>query len=153
MAVFRFRAAAALEWRRRQEDAAAAVLAQAESMFRAATSALEAAKTSRVEAQRDAACAERQGIDAATLLWHRNWISYWSVAIGHRALDVTRAAAAVDDARRVWHDARRKRMALERLRDRALAGHRQAEARLEQKVLDEVARLRYLAAAEEDASA
>jgi flagellar export protein FliJ len=75
------------------------------------------------------------------------------VAIGQRALDVTRAAAAVHDARRVWHEARRRRLALERLRDRAYQRHRQAEARLEQKVLDEVARLRYLASVDQNDSA
>jgi flagellar export protein FliJ len=153
MAGFRFRAAAALEWRRRQEDAAAAVLAQAESAFRDATHALESAKASRAEAQQGAACADRRGIDAATHQWHRNWISYWTAAIARRALDATRAAAAVNDARRVWHEARRKRLALERLRDRAYQRHRQAEARLEQKALDEIARLRFLAAVEDSDSA
>jgi flagellar export protein FliJ len=153
MARFRFRAAAALDWRRRQEDAAAAQLARAESAFRAATDALEAARASRAEAQQASACAERQGIDAASLEWHRNWISYWSATIARRALDTTRAAAVASDARRVWHEARRKRLALERLRDRALQRHRQAEARLEQIVLDEIGRLRHLAAAAEtDAS-
>ena len=68
--------------------------------------ALEGARASRTEAQQVSACAERQGIDAASLQWHRNWISYWSATIARRALDTTRAAAVARSPSRSASSAR-----------------------------------------------
>jgi flagellar export protein FliJ len=145
MATFKFRAAAALDWRRRQEDAAAVHLAAAEAALRAATADREAAEQVRAGARRQADAGHRQGTDGATLAWHRNWIVYCGTVVAARMSTVECRIAELTDAKRRWYEARQRRLALERLRDRALQRFRQEQDRLEMKMLDEVARLRYLA--------
>lgn len=147
MAVFRFRAAAALAWRLRLEEAAAAHLARAEAALRAAIDDRDAASAALAAARTVAADRTRDGIDGATLGWHRNWIVSRAAAMTAREADVAARTADVTAARAAWHDARRRRLALERVRDRALRRFRQEQDRIEMKMLDEMARLRFLAAA------
>jgi flagellar export protein FliJ len=148
MAAFKFRAAAALDWRRRQEDAAAGRLSESEAHLRGATEARDDAERARGEAGRAAEEGARRGIDGTTLGWHRNWIASCIAVVAARTRDVERRTAETVDARRAWYEARRRRLALERLRERALARFEQEQDRLEMKMLDEVARLRFLARAE-----
>jgi len=144
MRPFRFRAVAALDVRRREEDAAAAVLAHKEANYRAIEADCEA-----VERQRRAALAEQlaqssRGIDMATLFWHRNWIVRLQAMVSGLRLEQRAAAEAVNAAKQAWQLARRRRLALERLRDRALARYRAEEQREELKAIDELARVRFM---------
>ena len=144
MAPFRFRAAAALDLRRKQEDDAATELARVEARFREAISVCEAAETQRARAQADQAAQASRGIDIATLFWHRNWITRLQATVDDLRTDVRTKGVAVDEGRRRWQLARRRRMALDRLRERALSRYRATEQREELKMIDELARLRFV---------
>jgi flagellar export protein FliJ len=144
MAVFRFRAAAALDLRRRQEDAAAAVLGEAEARFHEVSSAFAAAEAARGRALADQAAQASRGIDIATLFWHRNWIIRLQATVDDVRVQLRARAATVDEARRAWQMARRRRLVLERLRDRALRRFRADEQRVELKEMDELARIRFV---------
>jgi flagellar export protein FliJ len=144
MAEFRFRAQAALDLRQQQEDAAASRLAQAESAFRR-TAEQQAAKRS----EREAAMAqqlgdERSGIAAALLEWHWNWINGLSAAIDRLGRDLEVRRQAVAAAEQAWREARRKRLVLERMRDRQRRRHEQDERRKETRDVDELARIRFI---------
>jgi flagellar export protein FliJ len=149
MAAFRFRAAAALDLRRQQETAAATALARVEAEFRAAGLRRDAAEAERRGAQERALDGQRTGIDGNSLLWHRNWIARLSDTVALRARELDTWASAVREAEQVWREARRRRLALERMRDRAWRRHLQAEQRQELKAIDELARLRFVLAGEE----
>ncbi|MEZ5316918.1 MAG: flagellar export protein FliJ [Vicinamibacterales bacterium] len=147
MARFRFRAAAALELRQQQEQAAAATLAQEEGRLREIAHARDEVDRTRADARRAAVTQARAGTDAAAIEWHRNWILGLGVTIVRLTEDLERQAAVVGHAEQAWREARRRRLALEKMRDRALRRFQQAEARIEMKDMDELARLRFLAAA------
>lgn len=144
MAPFRFRAAAALDLRRQQEDAAAAVLGQAEARFHELSGAFSASEAARAQAQADQAAQAREGIDAATLFWHRNWIIRLKATVDDCAAQVRAQSVTVNDCRRKWQQARRRRLVLERLRDRNLMRHRAHEQQVELKEMDELARIRFV---------
>ena len=146
MAEFRFRAAAALELRRRQETDAATALARAEGALRLAEARVAEAENDRRTAQEQQTIAERRGSDIATLAWHQNWIVRQTAAVDARRQDVQAREADVRDAEKVWREARRKHLALERMRERAWRRHQQQELREEMKVIDELARLRFVMA-------
>ena len=153
MAIFRFRAAAALDARRRQEDDALAECARKDGLKRAAE-----ARCAEIDAQwRDAARAlvesQEQGQDSSTQSWYRNWIDGLSATARVAAVNAAEAGQAVEAARRVWQEARKKRLVLERLRDRAWQRFRHEEALREQRVIDELARVRFTTRALNEGSA
>ncbi len=143
MAVFRFRAAAALEARRRQEDDAQAEYARKNGLKHAADQ-----RCIEIESRREAAGqalieSQAQGQDGGTQTWHRNWISGLAATAQVAARDAAQAERAAEAARRVWQEARKKRLVLERLRDRAWRRFRHEETLREQRVIDELARVRF----------
>ncbi len=144
MAAFRFRAAAALELRHQQERAAATAVAQAEADSRAAHQLRDAAAAARTAAQQSLEREQRRGTDIDTLLWHRNWITALTATVAQRAADAERLDAITRLAEEVWREARRKRLALERLRERAWERHQDLEAGHERKAIDELARIRFV---------
>jgi flagellar export protein FliJ len=144
MTPFRFRAAAALDLRRREEDAAAAVLGHAEARFQELSSATAAAETVRGQAQADQLIQSRRGIDIATMFWHRNWIIRLQATVDQLRTEVRAQSRVVDEARRAWQLARQRRLVLDRLRERALARYRADEQRQELKEIDELARIRFV---------
>lgn len=135
---------AALDLRRQQESAASAVLAAHEADLRAADALLAAAVADRQTAEADAIVAERAGGDIGTVEWHRNWIVRLSRGVDRAQSERDERAGRVRDAAAVWREARRKRLGLERMRDRALRRFQDAERRIEQAEFDELARLRYV---------
>lgn len=143
MGPFRFRAAAALEVRSREERAAEAALVHVEAEFSAAdrvwTVARELIGTAVAELERVA----RTGTDVQTIFWHRNWIIRLTATADERREHRGRCGLAARVAREAWQAAKRRRMILERLRDRAFARHRLALHRQELKYLDELARVRF----------
>ena len=146
MSPFRFRAAAALDLRRRQEQDAAAHLARAEAELAALQAQTREAEVTRERAQEQLATIERRGSDVVTLMWHRNWIVRLTQELTARRQRVDRQVDAVRQSEQSWRDARRRRLALERMYERALRRHRQDQQREELKVIDELARLRYVTA-------
>lgn len=143
MKPFRFRAGAALDIRRREEDAAAAALARAEGHFSEANRACLDMEHTRARAHDDQVEQARRGIDASTLMWHRNWIVRLDAVVDDLRESRRASEAAVTAARQAWQFARRRRLALERMRDRALARHQEAARRIEAIELDELARIRF----------
>jgi flagellar export protein FliJ len=144
MAAFRFRAGAALDLRRRAEDAALAVKARAEARFREAYEAVEAADVRRAEAQATLVRVERQGSDVDTVLWHRNWIVRLTADLGQLRRDLDARAREVRAAGDAWREARRRRMAIERMRDRAWQRFQKEALREEMASMDELARIRFV---------
>ncbi len=144
MADFRFRAAAALELRRQQETAASTTLARAEAEFHAAEARTAAAEHARQAAQQDQSDAQRRGSDGGTLAWHRNWIVRLAAGVDALQQEVEARAHAVRQAEAHWREARRRRLALDRMRDRAWRRYQQDQQRQELKAIDELARLRFV---------
>lgn len=144
MVEFRFRAAAALELRHQQETAAATELARAEARFHEAQARVAQAEVDRRGAQETERAAARRGSDAGTLDWHRNWIIRLAVTVDALKGEVDVRALAVRQAEQTWRDARRRRLALERMRERAWRRYQQEQQRQELKVIDELARLRFV---------
>ncbi len=143
MRPFRFRADAALALRRTEEDRAAATLMRVEAQFHEAQEASAAMERSRAQAQADGLAQSRLGMDIAALSWHRNWITRLQAAVDDLRATERTHQAAVDKAEAAWRLAKRRRLALDRLRERALARHRAEELREEHKAIDELARLRF----------
>lgn len=148
MSDFRFRATAALDLRRRQESDAATTLARAEAHLRAAEQQATDAEASRRTAQQHLATVEQHGSDAATLSWHRNWIVRLSNELTECRSQVQTRARTVREAEQRWRLARQRRLALERMYERALRRHTEHQRLEELKVIDELARLRYVIADE-----
>jgi flagellar FliJ protein len=146
MQAFRFRATVALEHRRRQEEAAETTLARAEAAFTASREVVAVTTARHAAAMTAQDDAVRAGTGGHALVWHRNWITSLAAAIGAARREMNRQEAVVAEARTAWYDARRKRLMLERLRDRALARYRVAEQRWELKQIDELARMRFMLA-------
>ncbi len=144
MSEFRFRAAAALELRRKQETEAGTALALAEAELRASEQLAAQADAARRSAQQQLASIERRGSDVETLLWHRNWIVRLSNDLTERHQRVNELAELVRQAEERWRQARQRRLALERMYERALRRFKQDQLRQELKVIDELARLRYV---------
>ena len=144
MSDFRFRAQAALDLRRTQEDAAATALAQAEAAVQRAVEQRAAKTAERQHALAQQLVAKRDGTSGATLEWHWNWINGLGAAIARleRDLEARRLDAAA--AERAWREARRRRMVIERMRDRLLRRHQDAVQRKEVRTVDELARLRFV---------
>lgn len=87
---------------------------------------------------------QRFGSDISTLLWHQNWIARLAGEVDAAKVDVEARAAEVLVAEEAWREARKKRLALERLRERAARKHQHELQRQELKVIDELARLRFI---------
>jgi flagellar export protein FliJ len=114
-----------------------------EAQFHEAQEASAAMEQSRARAQADGLAQSRVGMDVAALSWHRNWITRLQAAVEDLRANERIHQAAVDKAEAAWRLAKRKRLALDRLRDRALERHRADELREENKEIDELARLKF----------
>jgi flagellar export protein FliJ len=143
MATFRFRAEAALDLRKREEREALLARGLAEARFREVHETLEAERRRRETAQQNLVHVERQGSDVDTVLWHRNWIVRLAANIDQLVRELEARAREVKAADRVWREARKRRMALERMRELALQRFQKDELRQEMKSMDELARIRF----------
>lgn len=143
MKPFRFRAAALLDLRREQCDAARTELARLTDGTRAAAARVDEAEHARTSAERDYRAVLVGGADADALARHRNWIArqHTIVEERHRALEDCRLAVARQAA--IVHDHLRRVRVLERLRDRAWRRYVTEEQRHETKEMDLIAVLQY----------
>lgn len=144
MAAFRFRAAVALDLRLKQETDALVERARVQALFLEAKRAVDAEVTRRDDARADLVTLERNGAELDTILWHRNWIVRLAANVDGLQRDVYERAKDVQKADEAWHEARRRRLALERMKDRAWQRFQRAELREEMKQMDELARIRYV---------
>jgi flagellar export protein FliJ len=147
MKPFRFRAEAALELRRKQEDLARVAHA-------AATTALHAAEVRVVEARQaldlateTSAASERDGIDAWLLTWHRSWIERLRHEASARRDEAAVSAAAFERAVASMRKAHQRRRTLERLRERSEQRYQAEVRRSELKEMNLLAGLRFVAKA------
>jgi len=144
MSTFRFRAAVVLELRTRQEQAAAAVLSRAKTALAESQARLASDTQARQAAQSDASAHELRGATSAEIEWHRNWIVRLTSNVDQRRADMDLRRRAVIDAERGWRAARQRRLAIERMRDRAWSRFQERQRREELNVIDELAGLRYV---------
>lgn len=139
MARFVFRAEAALNLRRQQEQAATRA-------WVAASAALDHARAAEAEAQRAVAAALRDAQDVhepARRVWHRHWIQRLQQQHGQRKVRVAECQSVADAAAERMNAARRDVKALERLRARALEAWELVQRREEQKEMDWLGSVKY----------
>lgn len=143
MGPFRFRAAAGLVMRRKQEDTARQQLARAETARQRAEHRARAADQAAERAAEAAAEARRTGGEYGRLEWHQSWIARkrLEAAAGRQAAAVS--AEAADRATAAVQLAHQRRRALERLRERAWHRHTLETGRQELRDMNELAVLRH----------
>jgi flagellar export protein FliJ len=139
---FVFRAQAALDLRRKQEDEAKRALAVAELQEREAQSALDAAQKG-LDDMLQRAGQGHASDDLTAHIWRRNWVVGQRQLIDRCRMVLRERHAAVVEATRLAQLAGRKAKSLERFRDRAWRQHTREDAREEQKALDELGVIRF----------
>lgn len=147
---FKFRATAALDLRKKQEDAARLAAATAEAAVTVAGQHLRDAQARVSDEGRLLVEGQQQGMEAWRVQWHRAWIERQRTEAAVRAEELatrTREAAAASQTAR---EAVKKRRVLERLRDRSW--HKYQRVMQEQHVRDmnELATLRFVAQVTEE---
>lgn len=145
MRPFKFRAEAALDIRRKHDEAAQRALALARGARHAASDVLSCALERIESSSRDAAKTWQAAGTIDRLIWQRNWM------VGLER-DAGRARQALADreteerrAAEIAQHARMQVRVLERLRERAWRAWQLESRRLEQKAIDELAGLRFAA--------
>lgn len=149
MRPFRFRAASVLDLRKKHEDEARIALGRAQNAAALAESQLQMARHHAEGAVARLVALQEEGAPAWLIGWHRSWIAQQWRVVEVRSRDVALATAAVTKAGDAVRDAHRQRRILERLRDRLAARHARAVDRHELNQMNELAGLRYSAAASE----
>jgi flagellar export protein FliJ len=143
---FRFRAQAALDLRRREDDEALGAVARAEAGLRVAQTVLSEREQGAAEARARWAVAVQEPDSASQRLWYQSWIV---------RLDRERAVAAGIVAARRTEQARttalraethRRVEALVKFRQKAVRAWEQRIAAQEQKLLDALATMRFVTA-------
>jgi flagellar protein FliJ len=143
VAKFIFRAQAALDLRRRHEDAARLALAEAQARLRDAERDLAQAEAQVAEAIARARDTEAEASDPTLAIWYRNWIHRLrrEVARCVQILDGRQADAKAAEAKAL--EARRAVRVIEKLRERAWKTYTARERREEQKDLDLLGVMQY----------
>ena len=142
---FRFRAAAALDMRRKQEDTARLALAVAEQAVNAATQQAKAAADRVSDEGRKLVDAQREGTEAWRVQWHRAWIERQRTDAAARAREVNDRTVEAGAAAALTRDAMKKRRVLERLRDRSWRKFQKDEHDQHVRDMNELATLRFVA--------
>lgn len=143
MSTFRFRARAALELRQKQEDAAAIARSTAIAALSEARTRSDDAHEARRRAQVTQMDRQRHGTDVSAIDWHRNWITRLTALAEQLKAEIDARALALQHAERAWREARRRRLTLERMRERAFRRFQHDQQRRELAVINELATLRH----------
>lgn len=146
MRPFRFRADAVLDLRQQQEEKARRLLGLAQESHAQAEAREQAAVEQERHAVAQAEAAQRHGIEAWRLDWHRNWIRKQRREADACRRATTISAGTVAHATRVLNQARQQRRVIERLRDRARRRYDLEATREENKAMDDLAGIRFAAA-------
>ena len=142
---FRFRAAAALDVRRTQEDAARLASANADTEL---DHARQRTAEARAEARQDAERlveVQLAGAESWRVQWHRTWIDRQRREVTVRAREADVRATEAVQAQQAAQEAVKRRRVLERLRDRAWRKHRRAADQQHVREMNELATLRFVA--------
>jgi len=142
---FRFRAAAALDIRRKQEDAARLESAKAELARDSARQTAEAARQAVISDGERLVNAQAAGLESWRVQWHRAWIEQQRRHAVARADEAVVKAQEADAAQKIVQEAFKRRRVLERLRDRAARKHRRASEQQHVREMNELATLRIVA--------
>ncbi|MES1255347.1 MAG: hypothetical protein ABUS56_07065 [Acidobacteriota bacterium] len=143
MKAFRFRAAGALELRRRQEDAARITFARADLAQRIAEQRVRDASAAAVEGRTKLGELQQGSAPAWLLGWHQSWMSRQRLELHERERELgvaTEASAAATAALRLAY---RRRRVLERWRERAWRMYLVEVRRHDAREMDQLAGLRY----------
>jgi flagellar export protein FliJ len=147
MRPFRFRAAAALDLRRKEEESARLRLARAQTDLQHARQRVVDADRAASDAAEHLATAQSGGTEAWRIGWHQSWIRRQRLDAAACRRTVAVSATVAEHAAASVSIAHQKRRVLERLRERALERHRQAADRHATNEMNQLANLRYLAQA------
>ena len=145
MRPFKFRAQAALDLRKRQDDEAQQNLADATRARLLAETSVVVASAAVDESMQDARNALQSVASGDLHVWHRNWIVSRKQELAVRREALAKSRAAEQLARQRAQDARRALRSLERWFERVWRRHEQAQQRVERRELDEMGALRYVA--------
>ena len=145
MGPFRFRAQAALDLRRKQDEDAQRALGVARHATVAAENALTHEVIMLQDGQARARDEEARASDTTRAIWYRNWIKRQQqrIAAAQTVVETRREEERTAGAHAM--ETRRRLRSLERLRDRTLKAYQVAELRAEQKEFDVLGGLRYVA--------
>ena len=143
MAAFRFRPQAALDLRRREEEAAALVVAESRVASDRAAAAHAGAQAAFDAGFAQAAAADAAGGSVTASVWHRNWIRSLRRELVRTEAHAEDRRVQLEAAEQVLVAARERVKALERLKERAVAAHQERERREEQRAMNELATLRF----------
>jgi flagellar export protein FliJ len=145
MRPFKFRAQAALELRQREYDAARRALARVEADLRAARGLLVERQQALDDGRTQCANAQSTGVAQAQLQWYRFWIVRLEQERAAQALVVSARERDVATATAACQHARQRLESLERFKEKAAAAWQRVVLAQEQKDLDELATLRFVA--------
>jgi flagellar export protein FliJ len=142
---FRFRAAAALDLRIKEEDHAKQQLARAQSAHEATALRAVQARHRADAAADEFVMAQRTGTDAARLAWHQSWIVRLRLEADAARGAAATSAASLERATASVNVARQRRRTLERLRDRAKHRYDEDARRHDTRDMNELASVRFAA--------
>jgi flagellar export protein FliJ len=141
---FKFRAQAALDLRKREDDDARRALARAETDLRAAQRILGEVEERARDARTRCAAAMQQGGSPAELQWYRSWIVRLDRDRGAAARAVADREAALVKATDARARTRQRVESLERFKEKATHAFEQRVLADEQKFIDALATMRYV---------
>lgn len=140
--MFRFDLERVLQHRRREVDAHARTVADAERRLRDAEAFLRDRRAEIRAHDADAAAGRGQQVDPGRLVRDRNWRAALGCRLAASEEIRDEALTALAAAQKELQEAWRAREALERLKARRYEEWKQTEARRQQRELDEVASIR-----------
>lgn len=143
MAGFIFRPQPALDLRRREEDAAQRVVAEARAISDRAAQSFADAQAAFAAGSARAAALDAAGGSITDVIWHRNWIRSLRRELVRTEANAEDRRVQLEAAEQALLVARERVKALERLKERAVAAHQERERREEQRAMNDLATLRF----------